>query len=801
MIIFAGWAESIGIALAAAAVTVLLMGGLGTYLSGFISRRAAERARKEARKEYEERLSFVFEQVEVDAPEVGSADSDIGYPPDDLLAAIKRGTCVLFVGHGISKYSTRVVLLTELMNRLSLQRAQEKAILAAARDISVDAAYETLIATSGRSAVVGTLERFSNEWEMRPDSELHNLLRRIAFEDCITTTYDETWSSLFANREPVTVDGSPDDDYYAAATPGRFSLSYVMGRAKSQSSVRLTWHELRTYVHANPTFGKFLGSLFQTSTVLFLGCSTSIIDGVFSSIPDLVEQRESDRRHFAVIAESKNLGLNTLRFRASYGIEIIPYSATQGHPELTAFLQRIVDALELGPAPATGRPKSSRAEPPRLSKLRLKNIGPFPYVAVSFERPWTIILGDNGSGKSTILRAIAVALASGEPAAASAAIGLRRSGSEKDDAFIELELGRQKYRVELTPGFDNVSLPQQLTPLRRGALLALGFPALRGISDAVIQGFIPPPATMAPGPNDVMALATNSPDRRLDDIRQWLINVDLRAAGGERWSPAEKERATAMRTSFFRILQDVAPYSKFEFSRVTKDPWRILINTNDGEILLEQVSQGMSSMLSWVGTLLERMYEVYDDSAEPEKEHALVLVDEIDAHLHPAWQRQLPGLFRKHFPNVSVIATTHSPLVMSALRDSQILIARREDGSPVINTIDIDDDMRVGMRPDQALRSDGFGLPTTRSPVYEQMQSDLDALIAKDDLNQEESTDKANLHKVLSRITVRESSIKDRSPEEDERLAEVARERPKELLEALASLDVEDNLNEHGVER
>src|SRR5262249_57438715 len=70
------------------------------------------------------------------------------------------------------------------------------------------------------------------------------------------------------------------------------------------------------------------------------------------------------------------------------------------------------------------------------------------------------------------------------------------------------------------------------------------------------------------------------------------------------------------------------------------------------------VSQGAASVLSWVGVLYQRLHEI--SNGDLEGLAALVLIDEIDAYLHPALQRTLVPTLQKLFPNLQVVATTRS---------------------------------------------------------------------------------------------------------------------------------------------
>src|SRR3712207_8048617 len=72
--------------------------------------------------------------------------------------------------------------------------------------------------------------------------------------------------------------------------------------------------------------------------------------------------------------------------------------------------------------------------------------------------------------------------------------------------------------------------------------------------------------------------------------------------------------------------------------RSTLFPYTTLFrSTTDGTIPIELLSQGLSSVLTWVGTLVRRLFETAGESYRTQP--AVVLIDEIDAHLHPAWQR------------------------------------------------------------------------------------------------------------------------------------------------------------------
>ena len=174
----------------------------------------------------------------------------------------------------------------------------------------------------------------------------------------------------------------------------------------------------------------------------------------------------------------------------------------------------------------------------------------------------------------------------------------------------------------------------------------------------------------------------------------------------------------------------------------------VLVRTRDGDVPLEQISQGMSSLFGWIGTTIRRLYEVNPDSEHPEQEPALLLVDEVDAHLHPEWQQRLIETLKKHFPAAQIIATTHSPLVVAGLDREEVMIARRDErGVPFFDPAPLD---FKEMRADQILTSPLFGLVTTRSSGAVSEINRYSALIGKADLDERERAERDDLHAKLS---------------------------------------------------
>jgi predicted ATP-binding protein involved in virulence len=216
----------------------------------------------------------------------------------------------------------------------------------------------------------------------------------------------------------------------------------------------------------------------------------------------------------------------------------------------------------------------------------------------------------------------------------------------------------------------------------------------------------------------------------------------------------EKRRYTALindiKEMLVRILPDFKVIKDIEISPPKlldgKNEGGIMITTRHGEkIPFGDFSLGYKTVTSWTIDLAWRLFNKYQKSRDPLKEPAIVLIDEIDLHLHPVWQREIMKNLSKHFPNVQFIASAHSPLMVQAATNANYAVLQFINGGVVIenNPEGID-----GWRVDQILTSEFFGLKSSRGEDYEKLFDRRQHLV-----NRSRLTKKENIE--LKRITKR----------------------------------------------
>ncbi len=172
-------------------------------------------------------------------------------------------------------------------------------------------------------------------------------------------------------------------------------------------------------------------------------------------------------------------------------------------------------------------------------------------------------------------------------------------------------------------------------------------------------------------------------------------------------------------------------------------------------IPLDGISYGYRTLIAWMVDFAGRMFERYPDSVDPLSEPAVVLVDEIDLHLHPKWQRQLMKYLTDRFPNTQFIATAHSPLIVQAAQDANIAVCRWE-GDHVV--IDNDVEAIQGWRIDQVLTSDLFGLESARPPQLDKKLAERKEILTKAKLTKKDEKRLKSLEQEIGPLPIGETT-------------------------------------------
>jgi hypothetical protein len=403
-----------------------------------------------------------------------------------------------------------------------------------------------------------------------------------------------------------------------------------------------------------------------------------------------------------------------------------------------------------------------------LGKVIIRNIRGFADLEFDLARPdggyagWTVFTGDNGSGKSTLLKAIALGLVGKDVARAlqpsfrgwirdgctdEASIQLEIVRSSDDDSLVDTGRSPLKNfpaKIAFTNAGRDTAL-QVVTPVEKQRQKNYSTPD-RSIWATDAKGWFscgygPFRRVFGASPEAARQMVATSTERfvtmfqeaaSLAEVDQWLRNLNHKALEHR---PAERQQLDLLLT----FLRDDLMPNRMSVDRVDSDG--LWLRDGEGvQLSWDEMSDGYRAALALLADILRHLINAYgiDDLTEEVdgklcvKRSGVVLIDEVDAHLHPEWQREIGFWLKRHFPKIQFLVTTHSPIICQAA-DPNGLFVLPEPGSdhsprPLSQR---EYEKVIASRPDTILLTAAFGLQNTRSPRAVAGRAELAGLQAK----------------------------------------------------------------------
>jgi uncharacterized protein (TIGR02646 family) len=299
------------------------------------------------------------------------------------------------------------------------------------------------------------------------------------------------------------------------------------------------------------------------------------------------------------------------------------------------------------------------------------------------QKPWLVFLGENGTGKSSILKAVTLALMSEEQRAM---YGLQPS------QFLRHKSRSGYVKVHLT----GYTKPFELHFGRGGHEFETNNNKLHTLLFSYGGTRLLPHRGHERAYSDGNARVGNlfDPFLPLTNARSWLLS--LRDAPFEYSARAIKQ-----------LLQHEGE-GELKRQRGRQGTVKLVFNSLGTSSTLEQLSDGYQSVVALATDIMEVMLKHWDAVEDSE---GIVLIDEIDAHLHPRWRIEIIELLRNVFPRVQFIVTTHDPLCLVGTLSKEVYILRREHRTKQV--VVEQKDVPRGLTADQILTGFWFGLSST----------------------------------------------------------------------------------------
>lgn len=336
-----------------------------------------------------------------------------------------------------------------------------------------------------------------------------------------------------------------------------------------------------------------------------------------------------------------------------------------------------------------------------IDKIKLTNFRGINQLEIPLNKQLNIFCGINGIGKSTVLDAIVLHLSW-------LILKVKQSkGSAKPISLTDINNSSKYSMAEISYSYKNMKYKASLLKSMRGGnpigsktdfseISKLGNDIIKQDQLKSLPVFISysnkrvvNDVTLKPKKNrsfDIFETYDNSLNysTSFSNFFEWfrsredLDNENYRASSGHT-DLAVIHKQYIGDIQLKAVKTAIKEFTGFNEISIRRNPLHMQIVKNDEKLRLEQLSDGEKCLVALVGDIARRLSIANPNSNKPLEGNGIVVIDEIDLHLHPGWQKSVINKLLKIFPNIQFILSTHSPLILSEIRGSDIFALHKEE--------------------------------------------------------------------------------------------------------------------------
>lgn len=354
-------------------------------------------------------------------------------------------------------------------------------------------------------------------------------------------------------------------------------------------------------------------------------------------------------------------------------------------------------------------------KPMKIEKMTINNINGIRHLDLTFNKGLNLICGENGVGKTTILKAIAYQFLYGQ------------------DSFIKKHYGSEKGTVEIWIEGNNNSIGYEVLDFVPGNINRfdhskeksdniLYFSSSRTITYDKIAA-LPPSETKEREAHYSAQLLKSGVQ---NDIKGWFISRLLFSKLEEALNKAQKENLKLSKKVFHLLDNNLSV-------KTAKPDYEIVLKKKNDEIYLEMLSDGYKSCIFILLGIIKEVECRYPTINAVDFD-GVIMIDEIDIHLHPQWQAKLVSVLNETFPKAQIIATTHSPSVLQNAKKEEIIpLYKDEEGNTHIKELKLGEYGLQGWTLEEILQ-DVMEMQSTTSDLYAQTIKEFDKAMYEENI-------------------------------------------------------------------
>ncbi|OTQ35261.1 recombinase RecF [Gilliamella apis] len=351
----------------------------------------------------------------------------------------------------------------------------------------------------------------------------------------------------------------------------------------------------------------------------------------------------------------------------------------------------------------------------KIESLKIENVGGISSLSLdSFDPNLNIICGENGIGKTNILDSIASLFSSYEPISISVKSGFEQGciKSSVDGKVISRPIKKKytnlTYKTWECVNDENANFNLLYLKVNR---------VFKYRRESSINS----------DPDVINRTTENAEGLDNDDIKQWFVSRYLHSAHVNNLTDVQQENIK-LAISCFSLLDNKVTFCK------TTTQNEIIVKTPTGEIYFELLSSGFRSILFiLLGIIKEIEYRFQDNNVLASDFNGIILIDEIELHLHPEWQGKVCSVLTKTFPKAQFIISTHSPHVIQTAEANEVIALSGENGHLEKRTLDIAPHGFKGWTVEEIL-TDVMGMRDVRTEKYREVYTKFSRALDDNDI-------------------------------------------------------------------
>lgn len=380
----------------------------------------------------------------------------------------------------------------------------------------------------------------------------------------------------------------------------------------------------------------------------------------------------------------------------------------------------------------------------RFERLVLRNVRCFRNAEIELDPQVTVLIGENGSGKTTVVEALA-SLSYGKDEGLSSFPVSRRAKSGEVSLFEE---GRRRPVAGWKSSGSPMRLPEDRYLFAYGRYRRVYFPESGSPSSSSSS-----PALLldelAKRANQRRTVTVFRPDNHLlRDLSRYLVALHF----GSQSDPRLESVWQRLNDSLRELGQGIEGIA-MEPDRLGYTP---MVVRNGMPLELRELSDGYQAILVILFDLILRYVFLFSFLDDPLEGTALVVIDEVDLHLHPRWQRMAVRPLVRMFPRTQFLLTTHSPAVVQGAIDYKrgVVTLREEEGVSVPHRLSSEemDELKGAEIGSVLLEEKLFGVGSRYSPKYSSVEDRVATVRQKAEEGSATDEERAQLFKDLDTL-------------------------------------------------